>query len=263
MTTVCKAFNLEKGGVVSLVGAGGKTSLMYRLAHEMSAAGGTVLTTTTTKIKMPHPEQSRHVFLTTSSAELIEKAGEMRLRCRHMTAAMPGQPEKSGKISGFTRTAIDEIERSGCFQWIVVEADGAAQKPLKVPAEHEPVIPGSSLWVVGVAGLSAVGKPLAPEWVFRHERFASITGLAQGQPISVGAVAAAVVHPSGIFKGTPSRARKILFLNAAGKADCIETGRRIAARILAFDQAHPIERIVIGSPQEEDAVAECHIGRHL
>jgi probable selenium-dependent hydroxylase accessory protein YqeC len=39
---------LKKGGVISIVGAGGKTALMFRLARELSKDGGRVLTTTTT-----------------------------------------------------------------------------------------------------------------------------------------------------------------------------------------------------------------------
>lgn len=260
MTTILRALNLENGGVVSLVGAGGKTSLMFRLAHEMCAAGESVLTTTTTKIKMPHPDQSRQVLLTASSGELIEKAEEMLARCRHMTAALPGSPEHSGKMSGFSKSSIDEIHRSGRFQWIVVEADGAAQKPLKVPAEHEPVIPASSRWVIGVVGLSVMGKPLGPDWVFRHERFAAITKLIQGRPVSVESVVSAVMHPSGIFKGASPHACKILFLNAAGRQKYVDVGRRIADRILESDQSSPIERVVIGSPQEEPAIAACLIG---
>jgi len=45
-----EAFSIRKGEVISLVGAGGKSSLMQALADELAATGGTVITTTTTKI---------------------------------------------------------------------------------------------------------------------------------------------------------------------------------------------------------------------
>ncbi|MCK7504559.1 MAG: hypothetical protein MZV70_11045 [Desulfobacterales bacterium] len=50
---MCDALLLHGGGVVSLVGAGGKTSLMYRLARELAGTGQAVLTTTTTRIYPP------------------------------------------------------------------------------------------------------------------------------------------------------------------------------------------------------------------
>ena len=58
MTSLRQALLLGEGGVISLVGAGGKTSLMFRLAHELSLTGDSVLTTTTTKIYVPEPVQS-------------------------------------------------------------------------------------------------------------------------------------------------------------------------------------------------------------
>ena len=58
MASLREGLKLEKGGVVSLVGAGGKTSLMFRLARELSIAGDAVLTTTTTKIFEPSGDQT-------------------------------------------------------------------------------------------------------------------------------------------------------------------------------------------------------------
>lgn len=50
----------------------------------------------------------------------------------------------------------------------VVEADGAKRHPLKVPAAHEPVIWPDVRAVLGVAGLSALGRPMG-ETLFRRE----------------------------------------------------------------------------------------------
>ena len=52
MITLRDALKLDEGGVVSFVGAGGKTSLMFSLARELSKVGESVLTTTTTKIQI-------------------------------------------------------------------------------------------------------------------------------------------------------------------------------------------------------------------
>ena len=43
---------------------------------------------------------------------------------------------------------------------LLVEADGAKRKPLKVPAEHEPVIPEDTDMVIGIAGASAIGRTI-------------------------------------------------------------------------------------------------------
>jgi probable selenium-dependent hydroxylase accessory protein YqeC len=256
MATLYQSLGLGKSGVISIVGAGGKTSLMFSLAREISGLGQSVLTTTTTKIMMPSRAQSSHVVLTTSSRLLIDNARELLKESLHISAASPRLPEHQGKIAGFPAEFIDEIRQSGCFQWILVEADGAAQKPLKAPADHEPVISASSNWVIGVVGLGVIGKPLQADWVFRPERYASITGLSEGEPVTPASVVKAVVHPMGIFKGCPLWAQKVLFLNAAGRAHRLETGKILAEKMLEDKTEHDVSRILIGSPLEEPAVAE-------
>jgi probable selenium-dependent hydroxylase accessory protein YqeC len=48
--SLAKALRVERGAVVSLVGGGGKTTSMFRLAAELIASGLRVVTTTTTHI---------------------------------------------------------------------------------------------------------------------------------------------------------------------------------------------------------------------
>jgi len=251
--TLYQSLGLEGNGVISIVGAGGKTSLMFCLAREISDYGQTVLTTTTTKMMMPRIEQAAHVILTASIQSLLDRTEEFLKKNNHLYTASARLQQKPEKLDGFEPDFIDQLEHSNVFQWILVEADGAARKPLKVPAEHEPVIPASSRWVVGLMGLKAIGKPLEPEWVFRHERFAAITGLAQGHPVTANALALAAIHPEGIFKKTPENARKILFLNTAGNADRRTAGREVAAAIAESVVNQNIHRLVIGSPLEGEA----------
>jgi len=52
------SLGLQEREVISLVGAGGKTTLMFRLARELLLAGRKVVTTTTTKILEPTPEET-------------------------------------------------------------------------------------------------------------------------------------------------------------------------------------------------------------
>ena len=256
MATLCQAIGLEGSGVVSIVGAGGKTSLMFGLAHELSESGQSVLTTTTTKIMLPNKAQSRHLILTGSLPVFTDNAKKFLKKDRHVSAASGLRPATKDKLSGFSAGFIDEIVQAGLFQWIIVEADGADRKPLKVPAKHEPVIPGSSNWVIGVVGLKAIGKPLHPDWVFRHKAYASITGLSQGRPVTLDSVVQAVIHPAGIFKGSPPQAHKILFLNETGNPDLSETGKSLIKKLRKSPLDQPISRVVMGSPLENRAVAK-------
>ena len=53
-----EALQVRKGEVISFVGAGGKTTAMYRLGRELAAQGWRVITTTTTMIRPPSPKQA-------------------------------------------------------------------------------------------------------------------------------------------------------------------------------------------------------------
>ena len=240
------------GGVISLVGAGGKTTLMFRMARELAAAGETVLTTTTTRIYRPGGEQSREVVVAAPSDALADLAVRLRKGRRHVTAAAGYRPE-SGKLVGFSPSTLDAIRESGLFRWILVEADGAAHRPLKAPAAHEPVIPSCTDWVIGVVGLDAVGKPMTSRWVFRPERFSALTGLSVGGPVTSEAVAAALLHPDGILKGLPPKAARCVFLNKAELPGARQAARAVCTALIRCAWG-PVERILIGTAAQTGAV---------
>ena len=179
MVSLREALMLGKGGVISLVGAGGKTSLMFKLAHELARAGETVLTTTTTKIYVPMPQQSTNLIISGSVSRILDKARETLKNHHHITAAVEKLTDQR-KLRGFTPEVVQDIWNSQLFRWIIVEADGAAGRPLKAPAEHEPVIPACTSQLVGMVGLNGAGQPLTDQWVFRNARFSQLTGLAHG-----------------------------------------------------------------------------------
>ena len=245
MIQLRQALILERQGVVSLVGAGGKTSLMFKLAREISDAGDTVLTTTTTKILNPTPQQSSNLIISDDLDTIIKNTEEVyKKNQRHITAAASRvQPEN--KLIGLQPEIIDALAATKIFGWIIVEADGAARKPLKAPASHEPVIPESSTHVVGICGLRAVGNPLSETWVHRSERFAEIAGLNSGQTITAEAFGDMLVHEKGIFKGTPSSALRIVFLNQADVPAGNDAGKRIAELLMEKEKTG-LNRIIIG-----------------
>ena len=238
------ALLLEGGGLISLVGAGGKTSLMYRLAHELAGSGQSVLTTTTTRIYPPITDQCAVCILAPTAGEILERVAGMRGKHGHITAAA-GRDVESGKLSGLALEEIDRLQASGIFDWIIVEADGAAGRPLKAPAAHEPVIPSGSGWLVAIIGLQAIGQPLTGRWVFRPEVFARITGLAPGATITAEAVAAALAHGCGVLKGAPADCRCLAFLNQADAPDRRAAGLRIAD-LLGRIGCASIRRTVVG-----------------
>ena len=256
MVSLREALQLGDRGVVSLVGAGGKTTLMFKLAHELAKAGEPVLTTTTTKIYEPLPEQSVQLIISASVSSILEQAQETLKTHHHITAAFEKLPDQR-KLGGFPPDFIQNIWNSRLFRWILVEADGAAGRPIKAPADHEPVIPACTSQLVGMVGLDGAGQPLNDRWVFRHDRFRQISGLALGAELSAAAVADVLVHKKGIFKNAPVAAARIAFCNQADVPRNLVAGRNIVKALIEKKRTG-LNRVVIGQTLFDPSVLEIH-----
>lgn len=146
MTELPFPFLAEKGHVVSLVGGGGKTTLLYAMAAHCASRGWKVLVTTTTHILCP------------ADGTLAQTDAQLQALWARGSYAVVGTPAPGGKL---TASAADQLaawmdQADGVF----IEADGAKHLPCKAPAEQEPVLLPQSDIVLGVAGLSALDQPL-------------------------------------------------------------------------------------------------------
>jgi probable selenium-dependent hydroxylase accessory protein YqeC len=258
MTPLTEALELKNGGVVSLVGAGGKTSLMFRLAAELAAAARRVITTTTTKILYPDEKQCRHVLLDPDPRSLLQQATAGIAKHHHLTLAHPRLAQHPEKLAGLSPGLVDDLWATGCFDCILVEADGAAGRPLKAPASREPVICSSTTRVVGILGVRAAGKPLTDQWVFRKEHFSRITGLEAGDLIDETAMARAILSGRGIFKNAPAGSGKMAFLNLAGDPALLKSAREIVRQLKQNRRCARLTRVVIGNGLDMPAVLEYH-----
>lgn len=226
--------------VIALVGAGGKTSLMYALAREIVAVGSQVITTTSTKIFPPLPDQSPALLLVAHDPFLTSLSKTLEI-FRHVTVAHRVDPV-SGKALGITQDIIDVCAQAA--DWVIVEADGAAGHSVKAPESWEPVIPPCTDLVIPVVGLDCLGKPASNQWVFRLERFLEITGMKAGEIITAPTLATLVCHEFGGLKDVPPDASFVPFLN---KADQVQKEASIEELVSEFTgRKQRIKRLVVG-----------------
>lgn len=149
-------------GVTSVIGSGGKTSLLSSLARELP---GTVVLTTTTHI-LPFPDVP---FVTSEDAADVRAAlAASRVVC------VGSQAEKNGKLVT-PELGVDAL--ASLADYVLVEADGARRLPLKAHAPWEPVIPACSNRTILVLGASGLGHPVR-EKVHRPELFCELAGCA-------------------------------------------------------------------------------------
>jgi probable selenium-dependent hydroxylase accessory protein YqeC len=250
-----EAFRLGEHEVISLVGGGGKTTLMFALARELVAGGYRVVTTTTTKILEAEPSlhQFPAVVIDEDEAKLLELIMQQLEQKGQVTAARARLP-KLGKLQGVTPQMVDKLAQQEQISHIIVEADGAAHRSLKAPNSTEPVIPKSTTLVIPVVGLDVLGLQLAEENVFRPHLVSEITGLLHAEAITVEAIATLVTHPKGIAKGTMPEARLIPFINKLDTGELL-TARELATRILQKGSPR-MNRVVLGQASEDDPVLE-------
>ncbi|MFC1869340.1 selenium cofactor biosynthesis protein YqeC [Thermodesulfobacteriota bacterium] len=246
---------LKSGGILSITGAGGKTSLMFHLAAILGGIGKKVLTTTTTKIFPPFPEQSKTMIISDSIEEFLDRAAVYLKKDNHITAAA-SRIRRVNKLKGFSPELIHDIHKEKLFDWILVEADGAAQRSLKASSDHEPVIPVKSDILLGVAGLDVIGKSLNESNVFRSELFSQRIGLPLGEIISEPHLAALIAHPMGMLKGAPPEAECFVFLNKADNKKMLESGRKIVDQLHQMESCRP-GCVIIGEAKERMTVHEC------
>jgi len=134
--TEAMQLRLPEHAVVSVVGAGGKTSLIFAWARELASAGKNVVITTTTHMYRP---------------ERMEEDG--------IRIVVSDDPERPDKVSAPPAEVLDSLRDTADV--VLIEADGSRRMPLKWPADREPVIPDYTDVTVCVAGLSALGRSTA------------------------------------------------------------------------------------------------------
>ena len=140
-------FFASRGRIVSLVGGGGKSTLMYFLATTCAKQGKRVLVTTTTNIFQPDPAIYAR---TEADAQKLWSQGKVAV----IGTPMPGKGKFREPDAGLLRALMTQADIT------FIEADGSRHFPVKAPREGEPVILPECDTVLAVMGLSAIGKPL-------------------------------------------------------------------------------------------------------
>lgn len=212
------ALAIPPKSVVALVGAGGKTTLMYAIAREVAPRTpvGLILMTTTTKIFRPGPEEAEAVLLSPKLDPLQRAIRRAARKDRRVVAARgrvldPRYEEEKleGLPAGWCRPLIEMDE----VALLLVEADGSRRLPVKAPGEGEPLWPDPTHLAIAILGMGALGKPLTEEWAFRPEAVSRVTGLAPGAEMTPASFAQLLIHPQGVLRGCPEGARRVYFLN--------------------------------------------------
>ena len=128
---------------IAVVGSGGKTTLIKKLASRYRSEGKNVLITTTT-----------HMFVEEDTL-LTDDADTIIGVLRETGYAMAGIPEGE-KIKALSQKTYEKV--CSFADVVLVEADGSKRLPLKYPNASDPVIPENTDEIIVVCGLNAIGQ---------------------------------------------------------------------------------------------------------
>lgn len=212
------AFLESRHQIISLVGGGGKTTLMYALADWYSRQGLRVLVTTTTHIRKPEHFYTESL----SGLENLWKDG---------IYGVMGVETAGGKLKSLP---MDELE--ACVQAAditLIEADGAKCLPCKVPIEKEPVIPDTCDLVIGVMGMDAWNQPVG-ERCFRSGQARAVFGYEPEMLLTTERMAEILLSDRGTRKRVADRAYHIV-LNKCDTKERIQGAEKIRTLLAKAD----------------------------
>ena len=214
---------------------------MFALAGELRVLNRRVITTTTTKIYPPAQEESPRLLL--GGPEVFPSIEEDLIHYGHITWAAGRTAEN--KLLGGSLPDLAHLWTRGCADFLIVEADGSARRPIKAPHQNEPVVPLESTCFISVFGLSALGQPLNSNWAFRPEIISRLTGIQPGNPFTAEGLANLATHPLGGLKGWKRGMRALVFLNQMDSQPDGQPLRHLAESILSKGNGR-IERVILG-----------------
>jgi molybdenum cofactor cytidylyltransferase len=222
---LARALRTSREARVAFAGAGGKTTALFQLARSVEPP---VVVTCSTHIGTWQAELADRHLVITRPDDIERFTGQ--IEGVTLITGPEGEEQRLQGLDADTLSVVNDLAGQLGFP-VLVEADGSRQKPLKAPADHEPVIPAWINTAVIVVGLSALEQPLKAEVVHRPERFAELSGLDMGQTVSGESIARMLIHSQGGLKNIPENARKVALLNQADQDALAKAGIRIANQI--------------------------------
>ena len=193
-----------KPGLTSIIGSGGKTTLMYKLAKELSASEKVIICTFT---KIYKPE---HIITPIDPSEEDIKNALSTNSCICV-----------GKLSTDEKLTMPDISVEILLKYanyVISEADGSRGLPLKAHRDYEPVIHRKPVNTIQVLGISGINKKIK-DACHRPETYAETAGASITDEVTP-KMAAYVVKKEGLCD--------VLIINQVENDDNMKDAEKIA-----------------------------------
>ncbi len=225
---------LNKHEIISVVGAGGKTSLINYIANRYRY-NKKVLMTTTTKIYIPNKDVYDDIYMVGEKARItISKSVGVTVVGKHIIEE---------KIIGVNFEDLKKLIPN--FDLILIESDGSRRKKLKGWNNKEPVVYYNSTKTIGVLDITSYGMYINDNNIHRLEELKKITDI-NNIKININNLVDMVLNKNGLFKN--SYGEKILFINKVENKENEEAAKILIQKI--NEHKHNLS-IVYGSIKDD------------
>jgi probable selenium-dependent hydroxylase accessory protein YqeC len=234
MTALIDALEAHQG-IICAVGAGGKKSVLYRLAREHPGRVALTATVHTTEF----PADLGFDLVIDADAKLQQSLLAADTS-RSVAYACPSS--KPGRHAGASPATIRTIHDAGGFAVTLVKADGARMRWIKAPVPDEPILVPGVDTVIPVVSARAIGEPLSERVAHRIDRVAAVTGIAPGERLTPEAVGRLLASEQGALQHAGG-ARVAPVINMVDNKNKEELARAAAAAAIAMTSR--FDRVVL------------------
>ena len=233
--------SLLEPGILAVVGAGGKTTVVSKLGAVSVSLERPVVVTTTTKMGSEQVAPWNPYYgddLTLGETHIEQQLAQGRMGSWFQSVA-------GHKVLGLDPELLDRVQECHPDWSIIIEADGAKTKWLKAPKPHEPVIPTKTATTIAVVNMQVLGKPLTEDYVHRIEEVQAIMDIPLGDRITPEGVVRLLGHDNGIFQY--ARGKRIVFCTGCDTVDSI-----VVDAFLQALQSLSLHKVVLANGYREN-----------
>lgn len=211
---------LTSGYCIALLGGGGKTSLQKQLGNEVAQAGNKTLLTSLTK--SGEIDGYNLIFLDNEDPANFELNFD-----ESNPVYVMGSRINDSKLRGISEKKLKEIKKSS--DAVVVECDGARNRPIKTHKSHDPMVPEFATHAIIVVGADAVGASLKNNRIHREGLFKEKWQISDNYILDAEFAAKVVTSRRGYLEKIPEHIKPVYFVN---KSDSFPTEAKILAEAI-------------------------------
>lgn len=216
MKKITEIFNINKGDVVSIVGSGGKTTLLFQLAKELKEEYRVLVSTST---KIHKPTDGYYDYLYTNLKSYID---DKPSKANGITVISKDINAEKNKLIGISDEDLNILISD--FDIILLEADGARELPLKGWKSHEPPVLKKTNKTIGIIPVNIINKRASRQFIYGFNEFNILTD--KSEYINFEAIGKICSNKGGLFKN--SKGSLYLFLNKADTDEEISVSKELS-----------------------------------